>query len=148
MAQFIGEYTKSVDVKGRISIPAPFRKALNPEASDTFVVSKGYEGCLAVRALDEWNRFTDGLRSLSSDERKTRLYLRSVVAQAAEGKLDGQGRVMIPRKLLEHAAVTHQAVVIGVLDKIEIWNPDRYEEYMKDADEALEEIGEELSDRI
>lgn len=148
MVRFIGEHTKSVDAKGRISIPAQFRKAISPEANETFVVSKGYEGCLAVRPLDEWNRFTDGLRTLSSDQRETRRYLRSVVAQASEGKLDGQGRIIIPKKLLDHAGVKSQAIVIGVLDKIEIWNPEQYEEYMTDADGALEEIGEDLSDRI
>lgn len=148
MAQFMGEYIKSVDEKGRISIPVQFRKALTPEASETFVVSKGYEGCLAVRALDEWGRYTEELRALSSNEKKMRLYLRAVFAQAAEGKLDGQGRIIIPKNLLDYSGITNQAIVIGVLDKIEVWNPEQYREYMKAADGAMEEIGEELSDRM
>jgi len=144
MADFYGEYDNGIDPKGRLYVPAAFRKALPKEADDTFVVTRGFDGCLAVYGLDDWKRVKDDLRRLSPLKKSDRQFVRAIVSQAAEAKVDRQGRIAIPRKLLDKANIRDRATVIGNLDKFELWNPELYERYMEDADEHLAETAENL----
>ena len=144
MADFYGEYDNGIDPKGRLYVPAAFRKMLPEEAEDTFVVTRGFDGCLAVYGLDDWKRVKDDLRRLSPLKKSDRQFVRAIVSQAAEAKVDRQGRIAIPRKLLDKANIRDRATVIGNLDKFELWNPELYEQYMEDADEHLAETAENL----
>ena len=144
MADFYGEYDNAIDPKGRLYVPAAFRKALAEEANDTFVVTRGLDGCLSVYGLDDWNRVKDGLRRLSSTKKNDRQFIRLLLSQAAQTKVDRQGRIAIPKNLLEIAGIENQATALGVLGKFELWNPERYEQYMKDADEHFVETAENI----
>ncbi len=145
MPHFMGEYERvNVDPKGRINIPSSFRRTLSPEARETFVVSMGYDGCLAVRPLDEWNKFADEIRRLSTNEKKARQYIRTVVSRASEAKIDSHGRITVPKTLLDKVGIDGSVTVIGALDWIELWDPEKFEDYMKDADKTLEEVAEQL----
>ena len=144
MSLFIGEHDASVDAKGRVFIPAVFRKALPPEANETFVVASGLDGCLAAYGSDEWLGMTEKMRRLATNERKHRVFIRAVVSQASEAKIDRQGRITIPKHLLEKANIHDKVKVVGALDKIELWNPEIWLGFMKDADAVLEEVAEEI----
>lgn len=140
--QFIGEYENvPVDEKGRLIIPSAFRKAL-PMGVNTFVVARWFDGCLGAYDPSGWKRVLEKLQSLSGAKRETRLLIRAVAGRATEIKFDSQGRVLIPRKHLEMAGITNRATLIGVIDRVEIWSPERYLDCIKTVD--LEEIAEDL----
>ena len=146
ISRFVGEYRSSLDADGRVVIPLAFRRALSPAARETFAVSKGYDGCLWGRPLDDWDRFVTELRTLSTNEKKMRLYIQAVLAQASIVPIGSKGRIHIPKRFRDYADIQDKVVIIGVIDKIEFWSSERYGEYMEDGDVALEEIGEELRD--
>ena len=142
--QFIGEYEDvPVDPKGRLIVPAAFRKTL-PMGANSFVIARWFDGCLAGFDPNSWKHVLRQLLTLDGGQKQARQLRRSVAGRAVEAKIDRQGRVLIPRKLLERAGITDRATIIGAVDRVEIWNPERYAGYMDEADQKLEEIVEEM----
>jgi MraZ protein len=142
MSSFKGSYAYSVDAKGRINIPARLRKYVSPEANDTFVVTRGYEQCLFVYPLDEWNKLEQSIRELSSTNPKHRFFTRTLLENATESQLDGQARITIPKELLHLAAIQNDVLILGVLERIEVWNPMIYNEYRKSQAESYENVAQ------
>lgn len=140
MSSFKGSHNYSVDNKGRINLPAKLRKYVSAEANDTFVITRGFEKCLFVYPLDEWNKLEQHLRSLSSYNPQDRLFMRVLLEHATESQLDGQARVTIPQQLLDYAGIKSEVRIIGALDKIELWNATVYEEYLSSQAESYESI--------
>ena len=145
MAQFLGEHDVPVDEKGRIFVPAEFRKKLPPEANETLVVVRGFDRCLTAYPQHIWEVTAGKLLGLPQTERKIRGFIRAMLSQAAEVKMDRQGRASVPRKLLDKANIGDQMVVIGALDKLEFWNPTDWQHFLNEADPAMEEVAESLA---
>ncbi len=141
MAGFKGKYSYSIDDKGRISIPAKLRKNLSDAANNSFVVTRGLDGCLFLYPLDIWllreKELEERLNTYDPEERK---FLRSLIVWANDVPLDKQMRVMIPHELLKFAGITSAVVMLGTLDKIEIWNPEKFEAYMGEVEPHYESI--------
>ncbi|BCJ95275.1 transcriptional regulator MraZ [Anaerocolumna cellulosilytica] len=138
---FMGEYNHSIDGKGRIIIPSKFRETLG----DEFVVTQGLDGCLFVYPNDEWMNFVNQLKNLPGTKEARQLQ-RYFMAGAASCEVDKQGRILIPTKLREQAALEKDIVFVGVLNKIEIWSKERWEsnndyENMDQAAEHMSEFG-------
>lgn len=121
---FTGEYKYSLDNKGRINIPSKFRSALSKLSNENFVITKGMDSCIVAYPLEEWQiRVEAGLRELSSTSSKNRKLVRSITRFANTVKLDAQGRIQITPNLKEYANLEKEVIIIGVVNKIEIWNP-------------------------
>lgn len=121
---FTGEYRYSLDNKGRINIPSKFRSALSKLSNENFVITKGMDSCIVAYPLEEWQiRVESGLRELSSTSSKNRKLVRSITRFANTVKLDAQGRIQITPNLKEYADLEKEVIIIGVVNKIEIWNP-------------------------
>ena len=120
---FTGEYHNSLDQKNRLNIPAKFRKVLDPVNDRTFVLTRGFDPCLILYPLDDWSQVEAQLRKLSSIKGRHRSFVRSVTRYAISAQYDGQGRIQIPDNLLKYSEINKDAVVIGMINKIEIWNP-------------------------
>ena len=144
MAQFLGEHEVPVDDKGRIFVPAEFRKKLPTEANETLVVVRGFDHCLTAYPQHIWEETAQKLLRLPQTERKVRGFIRAILSQAAEVKMDRQGRASVPRKLLAKADIDDQMVVIGALDKLEFWNPEDWNRFLEEADPVMEEVAESL----
>jgi MraZ protein len=142
VSSFKGSYDYSVDNKGRINIPSRLRKYISPEANDTFVITRGYEQCLYVYPLDEWNKVEENIRQLSSTNPKHRFFMRTLLERATESQLDGQFRITIPKELLQFAGIENEVFIIGVLEHIEVWNPGTYAEYQKTQAESYESVAQ------
>lgn len=140
-SMFIGEYSHSVDAKGRIIVPAKFREALG----ETFMVTMGVDGCLSVYSNEEWNAFVDKLRALPEGRKETRQLLRHFLAQASVCEVDKQGRILIPSKLRNHAGLIKDVVFVGVLSKVEIWSRERWEDNESEIDD-VDGITEKLAE--
>ncbi len=134
----------AVDEKGRVSLPAKLKKYVSPEANDTFVITRGFEKCLFVYPVDEWNKLEANLRSLSNYDPQHRLFIRSMLELASESGLDGQSRLSIPQELREYANIQDEVRIIGTLEKIELWNPQVYADYKKAQPDSYETIAERV----
>lgn len=119
---FMGEFNHSIDSKGRIIIPSKFREDLG----DEFVITLGLDGCLFAYPNAEWLEFVEKLKTLPGTKEARQLQ-RYFMAGAAACEADKQGRILIPSKLRESAALDKDIVFVGVLNKIEIWSKERWE---------------------
>lgn len=133
MAGFKGQAEYSIDEKGRVALPAKMRRALNPDAKDTFVATRGFEHCVFLYPLNQWEHMETELGALNMFRREAREVVREMSRWADEVTLDGQGRISLPRTLIEFAELTvgngGKAIIIGAFDHIEIWDPSRFEAY-------------------
>lgn len=142
MSSFKGSYEYSVDSKGRVNIPARMRKYVSPEANDTFVITRGYEQCLFVYPNDEWMKFEQSVRELSTTNPKHRFFARTLLERATDSQLDAQFRITIPKDLLQFASIESEVLILGVLERIELWNPSLYKEYQKSQAETYENVAQ------
>lgn len=130
---FIGSFRYSIDSKGRISIPSRFRKYLNQEANETFVMTRGLYQYIDIYPIDLWKEEVlvriDQIDDYNPEEAT---FKRMLFELAAEDKLDSQARLLIPKNLLEFAGIEKEVLILGQNKKIEVWNPDIYEAYKKE----------------
>ena len=142
---FIGSFKYSIDSKGRVSIPAKLRKFVDPKCNDAFVMTRGTANCIDVYPMNTWEELVqDKLNNLNSFEPKEAMFLRMFLQQAAEDKLDSQARLLIPKNLVEHANISKEVLILGAIKKIEIWNPQNYEEYLKTSELSYEEVAKQV----
>ena len=114
----LGEFNHSIDEKGRLIIPAKLRDDLG----DSFVICNGLEGCLFVYSQEEWNKFVAELETLPRMSKDARIFKRYFFGSASEGSFDKQGRVLVPPSLRKAAGLEKDVVLVGVQDRIEIWD--------------------------
>lgn len=137
---FMGEYSHSIDIKGRLIMPAKFREKLG----DEFVISKGQDKCLYVRSKEEWEHFEEELAKLPTINKEARYFVRFFLAGATTCEVDKQGRILIPSVLREYAELDKDVIVVGGTDHIEIWNKDKYLEDQKYYEENIDEIAAKM----
>ena len=137
---FMGEYSHTIDAKGRIIVPAKFRESLG----DNFVVTKGLDNCLFVYTSEDWRKFEEKLRTLPLTNKDARKFTRFFLAGAAEMEIDKQGRILIPSVLREFAALEKDVVLVGVGSRIEIWDKARWNESISIYDDYMEEVAENM----
>ena len=137
---FKGQYSYSIDTKGRISIPAKLRKHVTAEANDTFVMTQGTATCVDIYPLDQWQQFEEKLLKLNPFNPMEAKFIRMIMQHASDDTLDAQSRILIPQNLIEYAKIEKEVLILGALKKIEVWNPKVYEEYLKQSDETYESI--------
>ncbi len=139
---FMSEYQHTIDAKGRLFIPARFREGLG----DSFIITKGLDGCLFVYTREEWDALEQKLKSLPFTKGDARAFLRFFFSGAAICEVDKQGRILIPGNLREYARLEKDVVVIGVSTRVEIWSKARWDEYSAKAASSYEDIAEKLLD--
>ncbi len=144
MSSFKGRYSYSVDEKCRVALPAKLRINLAKSTKGNFVVTRGFERCLYVYPQDEWNKLEQSLRGLSFLDAQHRFYVRTLSERANDLKIDRQSRITIPPELMEFAGIKNEVLILGVLDRIEIWNPAVYEEYQKNHPDTYETVAEQV----
>lgn len=120
----IGEYEHSVDVKGRLIMPAKLRD----EIGYKFIVTKGLDGCLFVFPLKEWEIFQEKLRALPVSDKNARNFTRFFFAGAIECEIDKQGRFLVSSNLREFAGLDKDVVIIGMNSRLEIWSKEKWQQ--------------------
>lgn len=128
MSFFTGEYDCKLDAKGRLALPAKVKNALPDVATQELVLRRGFEACLVLYPKIEFKKIINRVRSLSEFNEEYRKFQRSFFRGNAEVELDGTGRINIQKRMLEYADLTKEVVVVGLGNRIEIWNPSLYEE--------------------
>ena len=137
---FMGEYHHNIDEKGRIVIPGKFRES----AKDKLIITKGIEKCLYLYTEDEWNKIVSKLNQLPFTKKDARTFVRNFFAGATLCEFDKNGRINITSPLVSYADLTKECVVIGVNDRIEIWDKGLYNTFLDDNASKIEEIAENL----
>ena len=144
MASFIGEFDCKVDAKGRVMVPTGLRKQLDPEAKETFVLNRGFEKCLVLYPKNVWSTISAEISKLNQYKKKNREFIRYFYRGASEISLDGTGRILFPKRLLDYAAIQKDVVLFGYFDRIEVWDKSTYDNLLTDEPEDFSKLAEDV----
>ena len=137
-----GEYRHTIDDKGRVIIPSKIRS----EMGDNIIITRGLDGCLFGYNNKVWNSIMDKLNTLPFTKKDARNFTRFFTSGAITLEFDKQGRINIPSYLNEYASISKDVVIVGVINRIEIWSKDKWEEFMNSNVDSLSDISENLFD--
>lgn len=139
--KFLGSHLYQLDDKGRVALPAAFRREAKEQR---FVLLQAYRPALALYPESSWSEVEERLQDLLRHRPESRGYVLSITASAVEVVPDSQGRILIPTRLKEAAELGTQALLVGALDKIEIWSPDRFESMMREESTRFEQFAPQI----
>lgn len=139
---FIGEHSHTIDAKGRLSIPAKYRR----ELSEGVVVTRGLDRCLFIYPKRGWEIIAKRLSELPISQKQSRAFARLMLAGAWDAELDSQGRLVLPEYLRVYAGLAKHAIIAGLYSRLEVWDEDRWHEYSEKTEQANEDIAESLAE--
>ena len=145
---FTGEYSYNLDAKGRINIPSKFRQSLSKENENTFVTTRGMDKCIWIYPICVWQKIEDELKKLSAISVVNRSFTRNTSRHTTITPFDKQGRILLPPALIKYAELEKDSIIIGMVNKIEIWNPKKLnqtdKENLKLDPDAFEDLAEKI----
>ncbi len=139
---FIGSYQHTLDPKGRVFVPKRFLDALPETEPRSFVVTKGFEGCLTLYTSTSWREAVNTMKSKARGEREVRDFKRLIFSSASQQAIDGSGRILIPETLRTDAGMARDVVFVGLEDEIELWDLSRWQQYYDEVSPTFEKVGE------
>lgn len=139
---FIGEYLYLIDEKKRLAIPAKFRTALGKKA----VITRGIDNCLVIYPAQEWNKLAAKLESLPSSRIDARGFARIMLSGAVDVGIDKLGRILVPDYLKEYAYLKKNVAILGLSNRIEIWDEQKWQEYKGKTEKEVGDIAERLKE--
>jgi len=139
---FIGEYIHSIDNKKRLAIPSRLRKEIGEKA----VLTRGLDSCLFLYPVQEWQKFSEKLGQLSMGQTNTRSFARLMLAGAVEVEFDNLGRILIPDYLKNYAELKKKIIIAGILNRLEIWDQEKWGAYKKEIEKNTDAIAEKLGE--
>jgi MraZ protein len=131
MIVFLGEYEVTLDPKGRFLLPVGIKKQLPEDSGDQFVLARGFEKCLALYPKKNWDPILTELTKVSEYKAENREFLRYFTMGATLMELDSAGRLLVPPNLKTHAALEKEVVLVSVINKIEIWDKSKYQQFFE-----------------
>lgn len=141
MPTFLGSYTYTLDEKGRVSLPAPFRRETEEQR---FVLLQVYPPALALYPETAWREVEDRLRGVLRNDPDARMWVLRVMSSAVEVTPDAQGRILVPSRLQEAANLEGQVLMVGAIDKVELWNPTAFEGAVGGKEEEFERYAPQI----
>ena len=139
---FMGEYSHTIDTKGRLIIPAKLREQLG----ETCIMSKSYDNCLAIYTTEVFTAKAMQMMKQPNNKVGVRGLKRQLFANATELEFDRQGRILVPATLREFAKLQKEVMVLGIGDHVEIWNREHWLAYQEDMDDNMEQLSENMED--
>lgn len=143
---FYGEYHHTLDKKNRLIIPARFREPIQEMGVEKLYVTRGLDECLFVFAEEEWKAQENKFRAMPFTKREVRKFKRLFFSGAVEAVPDKQWRILIPDYLKEYACLSKDVMIIGLSNRVEIWDKKKWEDFYKTSKENYEDIAENLMD--
>ena len=138
----LGEFRHNLDSKNRLTIPAKLRMELGEKP----VLTRGLDGCLFVYPNRDWQLFSEKINNLPLGQKKARDFKRFMLSGASEIEIDEMGRILIPDSLKKYAKLRKSIVVIGVQDRIELWDENAWGKYIAESEKLSGDIAEGLSE--
>jgi MraZ protein len=139
---FIGEFLHRLDDKGRVALPRKFRD----ELKGGVVITRGLDSCLFVYSVEEWKKMAEKLSSLPLGQTNSRAFVRLMLSGAMDSVIDKQGRIVIADYLKKYAKLKKKAVMIGLYNRIEVWDEEIWTKYKQQTEADSLQIAENLSD--
>jgi len=124
---FRGSFEHTVDSKGRVSVPSKFRDIIADRYEGRLVLAMDYDKCLMVYPLEEWEKLEEKIKTLSAVKQEVKDFRRFLFSSATECELDKQGRILLPSGHRDHAGIKKNVMLVGIIDKIEIWDANAWE---------------------
>lgn len=143
---FYGEYSHSIDRKGRLIMPARFREVCRECGVDRFFVTRGLDRCLFMFSEEEWRLQEKKFKNMSFTKQQARNFNRLFFSGAVDVSPDKQGRFIIPNYLKDYAQIKRNTVVIGISNRIEIWDEACWKEFYANTSGSFEQIAENMVD--
>ena len=131
MIGFLGEYEATLDPKGRFLLPAGFKKQLPGEGANQFVINRGFEKCLSLYPMVSWEPIYERISKLNDFDHKVREFRRYFLNGATQLELDTAGRLLVPPNLKEYAGLEKDIVLVAAVNKIEIWDKSKYQQFFE-----------------
>ena len=125
-----GTFERNIDDKLRLAVPKPFKDSFNVKGTDELFLAPGNEGCLSIYSTEGFERFAERLANVSPGKANVRNFLRLFYARAERVVLDKQSRIRIPDRLMKHAGLQREVVLLGVNDHAEIWHKPTWENFL------------------
>jgi MraZ protein len=145
MTGFIGEYEATLDAKGRFLLPSGFKRQLPESGGEPFVLNRGFEKCLSLYTSKSWKPLFSDLSNLNDFDPKVRQFKRYFLNGATQVELDGVGRLLLPKNLMEYAGLEKDIVLVSAIDKIEIWDKIKYQQFFEAfSPEAFSDLAKEV----
>jgi len=144
MSHFLGEFDCKLDAKGRMMVPSSLKKQLPEAEREGLVINRGFEKHLVIYTKKEWDTITEELSKLNAYEKKSRDFIRYFTRGATELSLDSANRILLPKALMEYAGITSDVVLSCVLNKIEVWAKDAYDNQLDSEPENFANLAEEV----
>jgi len=149
LIDFLGEFEATIDAKGRFLLPAGFKKQLPEEEGSRFVINRGFEKCLCLYPVKNWEPLYAKIRALNDFDPKVREFRRYFLNGATMVEPDSAGRLLLPPNLKVHADLTKDIVLAAAGDKIEIWDSNKYKQLFESfSPEAFSNLGNEVMNKI
>jgi len=143
---FYGEYAHSIDRKGRLILPARFREVCKEFGIEKFFITRGLDKCIFMFTEEEWRNQEGKYKGLPFTKQESRSFNRLFFSGAVEVIPDKQGRFIIPTYLKDHALIKRDTVVIGVSNRIEVWDAQTWQEFYQKSSGSFEQIAEKMID--
>lgn len=145
MIGFLGEYEATLDAKGRFLLPAGFKRQLPEDAGSQFVINRGFEKCLTLYPMSSWEPIYAELSKLNDFDVKVREFRRYFLNGATALELDSAGRLLVPPNLKEHAGLEKDIVLVAAMNKIEIWDKSKYQQFFESfSPEAFSQLAQQV----
>jgi MraZ protein len=146
MEDYYGRYINILDAKGRINLPARFRDITEKyeDGEHVFILTRGTERNVVMFPINEWRRKVQQIEENVNNGEQRRILNRRINFHASHQKVDKQGRINIPADLIKYAQLSKEVVVLGTGKKIEIWNPDKLDDYLQHAESKYQQLSNYL----
>jgi len=145
MNGFLGEYEATLDPKGRFLLPAALKKQIAEEGNDQFIINRGFEKCLSLYPSKNWEPIFNEVSKLNDFDPKVRAFRRYFLNGATMMELDSAGRLLVPPNLKEHAGLEKDIVLVSAVNKIEIWDKIKYQQFFETfSPEAFSDLANEV----
>ena len=141
---FYGEYKHTLDRKGRLILPSQFREVAKHHGIERFFVTRGLDKCIFMFSDEEWKAQEQKFKNLPFTKQESRSFNRMFFSGAVETLVDSQGRFLIPQYLKDFASINRETVLIGVSNRIEIWNQESWKEFYNNSSNSFEQIAENM----
>jgi MraZ protein len=141
---FYGEYKHGIDRKGRLILPSRFRDACKETGIERFFLTRGLDKCIFMFSDDEWRTQEQKFKTMPFTKQETRHFNRLFFSGAVDIIPDKQGRFIVPQYLKDYAAIKKETMVIGVANRIEIWDVHLWNQFHVNAGESFEKIAENI----
>ncbi|TVQ10294.1 MAG: division/cell wall cluster transcriptional repressor MraZ [Bacteroidetes bacterium] len=148
MANLFGEYVCKLDAKGRFMLPAGLKKQLSEADQERFVINRGFEKNLTLYPDSEWQKITKEINSLNLYNKKNREFVRYFFRGASELSCDSANRLLLPKTLIDYAAIDKEVILFAYGNRIEVWSKDLYENTMSIEPEDFSDLAEDVMGRI